>query len=75
MIFARFATTSRTVWATAAAGWLAASTGALADVAMSGSFLATKDCPAFQSFRKATNPGGIKIVAGPLLSVAGEECA
>ncbi len=58
-------------WATAAAGWLAASTGALADVAMSGSFLATKDCPAFQSFRKATNPGDIKIVPGhsyPLLA-------
>jgi ribonuclease T2 len=38
---------------------------------MSGSFLATKDCPAFQSFRKATNPGGIKIVPGhsyPLLA-------
>ena len=64
MIFARFATTSRTVWALAAAGWLAASTGTLADVAMSGSFLATKDCPAFQSFRKATNPGDIKIVPG-----------
>jgi ribonuclease T2 len=43
----------------------------LADAAMSGSFLATKDCPAFQSFRKATNPGDIKIVPGhsyPLLA-------
>ena len=71
VIFARYAMTSRKVSAIAVAGWLAASTGALADVAMSGSFLATKDCPAFQSFRKATNPGGIKIVAGhsyPLLA-------
>jgi ribonuclease T2 len=54
------------------AGWLAASAyGASADVAVSGSFVAAKDCPAFQSFRKATNPGGVKIVAGhsyPLLA-------
>ena len=65
VIFTRYAIISRKVWAIAAAGWLAASAhGASADVAMSGSFLATKDCPAFQSFRKATNPGDIKIVAG-----------
>ena len=64
MIFGRYIM-SRIVWATAVAGWLLASAyGASADVAMSGSFVATKDCPAFQSFRKATNPGGIKIVAG-----------
>jgi hypothetical protein len=48
----------------AAAGWLTASAfGVSADVAVRGSFLATKDCPAFQSFRKATDPGiaqGIK---------------
>jgi hypothetical protein len=30
-------------------------------IAVSGSFLATKDCPAFQSFRKATNPGAVKV--------------
>lgn len=57
---------------TLAAGWVAASAhGSSADVALSGSFLATKDCPAFQSFRKATNPGGVKIEAGhsyPLLA-------
>jgi ribonuclease T2 len=43
----------------------------LADVPLSGSFLATKECPAFQSFRKGTNPGGVKIESGhsyPLLS-------
>ena len=55
-----------------AAGWFFASAyGASADVAVSGSFLATKDCPAFQSFRKATNPGSVKIEAGhyyPLLA-------
>src|SRR6476659_8221142 len=47
-----------------AAGWIAASHGSLADVALSGSFLATKNCPAFQSFRKSTNPGGVRIEAG-----------
>lgn len=64
MIFGRYIT-SRIVWATTVAAWLLASAyGAWADVAMSGSFVATKDCPAFQSFRKATNPGRIKIVGG-----------
>jgi hypothetical protein len=37
------------------AGWLVLSHGSLADVAMSGSFLA---------FRKGTNPGGVKIEVG-----------
>src|SRR6185295_6736427 len=46
------------------AGWMALSHGSLADVAMSGSFLANADCPAFQSFRKDTNPGGVKIEVG-----------
>ena len=66
MIFARHSIILRTVWTiVAVAGWLTASTyRASADVAMSGSFLATRDCPAFQSFRKATNPGGVKIVPG-----------
>jgi len=54
-----------------AAGWVALSAcRASADVAASGSFVATKDCPAFQSFRKGTNPGGVKIETGrsyPLL--------
>jgi ribonuclease T2 len=43
----------------------------LAEVALNGSFLATKECPAFQSFRKGTNPGGVKIEADhsyPLLA-------
>jgi ribonuclease T2 len=43
----------------------------LADVPLKGSFLAMKECPAFQSFRKGTNPGGVKIEPGhsyPLLS-------
>ena len=49
----------------AAAGWIALSAwGASADVAASGSFVAIKDCPAFQSFRKGTNPGGVKIEMG-----------
>jgi ribonuclease T2 len=73
VIFARYAPLSRSLWATAAAaGFLAVfAPGASADVAMSGSFLATKDCPVFQSFRKGTNPGGVKTVQGhsyPLLA-------
>ncbi|MGC1178917.1 MAG: ribonuclease T2 [Methyloceanibacter sp.] len=72
-LFAQYTIILRTVWAmVAAAGWLAASAcGASADVAVRGLFLATKECPAFQSFRKATNPGGVKIEAGhsyPLLA-------
>jgi ribonuclease T2 len=35
-----------------------------ADVAMNGTFVASKECPAFQSFRKKTNPGDVKIEAG-----------
>jgi ribonuclease T2 len=31
-----------------------------ADVPISGSFVATQACPAFQSFRKGTNPGGVQ---------------
>jgi ribonuclease T2 len=37
---------------------------AAADVAMSGTFVASKECPAFLSFRKQTNPGDVKIEAG-----------
>jgi ribonuclease T2 len=32
-----------------------------ADVAVTGKFTATQTCPAFQSFRKSTNPGDIKL--------------
>lgn len=73
MILALYAAILRIARALAVvAAWVAVSAyGASADVAVSGSFLATKDCPAFQSFRKATNPGGVKIKAGqsyPLLA-------
>ena len=34
---------------------------ARAEVAMSGTFTATQVCPAYQSFRKATNPGDVKL--------------
>ena len=69
----RYVSISRMVSALAlGAGWFFASAYlASADVAVGGLFLATKDCPAFQSFRKATNPGGVKIEAGhyyPLLA-------
>src|SRR5690242_7459134 len=53
------------------AGWVAVSHGSLADVAINGSLLAAADCPALQSFRKGTNPGGVKIEVGhsyPLLA-------
>jgi len=56
----------------AAVGLIVASTHlSLADVPLKGSFLANKDCPAFQSFRKGINPGGVKIESGhsyPLLA-------
>jgi ribonuclease T2 len=32
-----------------------------ADVAMTGTFTATQTCPAYQSFRKSTNPGDVKV--------------
>jgi ribonuclease T2 len=32
-----------------------------AEVAMTGTFTATQACPAFQSFRKSTNPGDVKL--------------
>jgi ribonuclease T2 len=35
-----------------------------ADSLLSGTLTATKACPAFQSFRKSTNPGDITITAG-----------
>jgi len=38
-----------------------ASSSALADVPMTGTFTATRTCPAYQSFRKATNPGDVKV--------------
>jgi ribonuclease T2 len=44
---------------------------AVADVALTGTFIAGKECPAFQSFRKATNPGNVKTESGrsyPLLA-------
>jgi ribonuclease T2 len=37
------------------------SDAARADVAISGTFVATEACPAFQSFRKSTNPGNVQI--------------
>jgi ribonuclease T2 len=37
---------------------------ASAQVAMQGTFDATQNCPAFQSFRKGTNPGNVVIQAG-----------
>lgn len=33
----------------------------LADVPVTGTFTATEQCPAYQSFRKATNPGDVKV--------------
>jgi ribonuclease T2 len=56
----------------AAMGLIVASTQlSLADVSLKGSFLANKECLAFQSFRKGTNPGGAKVESGhsyPLLA-------
>jgi ribonuclease T2 len=40
---------------------MTASGPARADVAMTGTFTATEACPAYQSFRKSTNPGDVRI--------------
>jgi len=37
---------------------------ALADVTLSGSLTASRTCPAYQSIRKATNPGDVTLVVG-----------
>lgn len=55
--------------ATLLAGLLAAGPGR-ATVPLEGTFLAERSCPAFQSFRRGTNPGEASIAAGeryPLL--------
>ncbi len=54
----------RTGWTSLAhASLLLVITGAPAnaDVSMSGTFTATESCPAYQSFRKATDPGDVKV--------------
>src|SRR6202171_6513370 len=43
---------------------MAAWNTAAADVALQGSFTATKVCPALQSIRKSTNPGSVELVVG-----------
>lgn len=51
-----------TVTAGAAALIIAIGLGsARADVAITGTFTATETCPAYQSFRKSTNPGDVKV--------------
>lgn len=40
---------------------LMASGSVQADVAMTGTFTATQTCPAYQSFRRSTNPGDVKV--------------
>ena len=40
---------------------LMASRPVQADVAMTGTFTATQTCPAYQSFRRSTNPGDVKV--------------
>src|SRR4051794_26301411 len=37
---------------------------AAAEVALKGSFTASKVCPALQSIKKATNPGSVEVVIG-----------
>ena len=38
-----------------------ATRSAQADVVMTGTFTATQACPAYQSFRKSTDPGDVKV--------------
>ena len=37
---------------------------AVAQIRLEGTFAATKNCPAFQSISKQTNPGNITVAAG-----------
>jgi ribonuclease T2 len=55
---------SRVAVALALGGALGWASAASAEVPLSGSFIAGKSCPAYQSFRKATNPGNVNIEAG-----------
>jgi len=48
----------------AAISILGLSDRASAEVSLDGTFVASKECPAFQSFRKQTNPGDVRIEAG-----------
>ncbi|MFC5067608.1 ribonuclease T2 family protein [Flaviflagellibacter deserti] len=62
----------RFIWKTLAFGALIAATtvqGAYADVSMSGQFTAERACPAFQSFRRATNPGNIRVEPGQIYAL------
>lgn len=54
---------------TALALLVSAAGPALAEVPMSGTFTASKDCGAFQSFRNQTNPGDVKIAPGTVYTL------
>jgi ribonuclease T2 len=47
-------------------------TAAVAQVPLSGSLVASRDCPALQSIRKGTNPGGITLSAGQSYRLIGK---
>jgi ribonuclease T2 len=49
-----------------------ASAGAMAQVKMSGDFVAAKSCPALQSIKKGTNPGDVSVAAGTHYAVKGK---
>jgi ribonuclease T2 len=53
---------SRLIMASFAAGLFI--DGAMAQVKMSGSFVAAKACPALQSIKKGTNPGNVSVETG-----------
>lgn len=50
-------------------GALVLASPAAAEVAMSGSFIAAKACPAFQSFRQGTNPGDVQLRPGQVYAL------
>jgi ribonuclease T2 len=55
-----------------AVGWCFGLTSASAQVAMSGMLAATQACPAFQSIRNQTNPGGVTIEPGRSYPITGK---
>jgi len=51
---------------------LAAAGPALGQVAMTGQLTASKACPAYQSFRNGTNPGGVTLQPGQAYPILGK---
>lgn len=54
---------------------LAFATGVVAQIKLEGEFKATQNCPAVQSIKKGTNPGGVSVTAGQSYVLLGKNKA